>query len=64
MNMRFAEVNDPHQAFTMLCKASEVKNESLQVCAERLYALANDTFTKVDKAVVEPKVVGFFIDGL
>ena len=25
--MRFAEVNDPHHAFTMLCKAMKVKKE-------------------------------------
>ena len=62
--MRFAEVNDPHQAFTMLHKARQVKNESEQVYTERLYTLANDAFAKVDEAVVESQLVGFFIDGL
>ena len=31
---------------------------------QRLYTLANDAFAKVDKAVVESQLVGFFIDGL
>ena len=36
----------------------------MQVYTERLYALANDAFAKVDKAVIESQLVGFFIDGL
>ena len=64
MNVRFDEVNDLHHAFTMLCKARQVKNESLQVYAERLYSLGNDVFTKVHMAVVELLLVGFLIDGL
>ena len=51
--MRFAEVNDPHHAFTLLCKARQVKYESVHIYAERQHALANDAFTKVDKAAVE-----------
>ena len=31
LKVRSAEVNDPHYAFTMLCKASQVKNKSVQV---------------------------------
>ena len=62
--MRFAEVNDPHHAFTMLCKAMQDKHETLQVYAERLYALAKDALTKVDKALVESQLAGFFINGL
>ena len=53
LHARFTEVNDSHHAFTMLCKARHVKHESVQVYTERLYALANDAFAKVDKAVVE-----------
>ena len=30
----------------------------------KLYALVNDAFAKVDKAVLESQLVGFFIDGL
>ena len=50
INVRFAEVNNLHHALTILCKAWQVKM-SVQVYTERLYALANDAFTKVDKAV-------------
>ena len=62
--MRFAEVNYPHHAFTMLHMAKQVKNESVQVYAERMYALANDAFAKVDEAVVESHLIGLYIDGL
>ena len=61
--MRFAEVHDPYHAFTMIHKAREVK-VSLYRFMQRLYALANDAFAKVDKVVVESQLVGFFIDGV
>ena len=64
VNVRFAEVYDPHHAFTMFRNARQVKNKSVEVYAERLYAVAKDAFAKVDKAVVESQLVGFFIDGL
>ena len=62
--MRCAEVNDPHNAFTMSCKVWQIKKQSVQVYAERLDALANDAFVKVDKAGVESQLGGFFIDWL
>ena len=64
LNIRFAEVNDSHHAFTMLCKARQTKSETVQIYAERVYALTNDAFAKVDKGVVESQLVGFFIIGL
>ena len=63
-NIKFAEVNDSHHAFTMLHKARQTKNETVQVYVQKLYALANDAFAKVDKGVVESQLVGFFIDDL
>ena len=38
---------------TMLCQARQPKSDTVQVYAERLYALPNDVFAKVDKSVVE-----------
>ena len=64
LNVRFAEISDPHHAFTMLHKARQTKHETVQVYAERLYTLAHDAFAKLDKTVVESQLVGFFIDGL
>ena len=64
LNIRFGEVNDFHHAFTMLHKARQTKSETVQVYAERLYALANDAFAKLDKGIVESQLVSFFIDGL
>ena len=46
--------------FTMLCKARQSKNEIVQIYAERLYALANDAFAKVDK-VVESRLVSLLM---
>ena len=40
-------------SFAKLYKARQDKNEIVQVFAERLYALAPDTFAQVDKSVVE-----------
>ena len=64
LNIRFDEVNDSHHTFTMLLKIRQTKSETVQVYAEWLYDLANDTFAKVDKGVLESQLVGFFIDGL
>ena len=64
LNIRFAEVNDSHHAFKMLHKARQTKSDTVQVYAERLYALGNDAFAKIEKGVVESQLVGFFIDGL
>ena len=30
LSMRFAEVNDPHHIFTLLCKIRQVKKESVR----------------------------------
>ena len=59
LNVRFAEVNDHHHAFTMLHKARQFKYESVHACTERLYTLANDAFTKVDKGAVESQLGRF-----
>ena len=64
LNVRLAEVNDTHEAFTMLHKARQVKHEPVQVYTGRMYALANDAFTNVHKAVIKSQLVVFFIDGL
>ena len=58
--MRYAEVNDTYHAFYQI-----KSNMSLHRFIQKgLNVLANDAFTKVDKAVVELQLVGSFIDGL
>ena len=47
LSVRFAEVSDPHHAFTMLRKARQLKHETVQVYAERLHTLAHDAFHKI-----------------
>ena len=64
LNARFAEICDPHHAFTMLRKSRQTKHETVQVYAEQLYTFAHDAFAKLDKTVVKSESVGFFIDGL
>ena len=61
MLLQFTEVNDSHHAFTMLCKPRQSKNETVQIYAERLYALANDAFAKMDKAVIESQLVSLLM---
>ena len=64
MSVRFTEVCDPHHALSVLHKLRQSKRETAQAYAERLYTLAHDAFTQLDKAVVESQLVGFFIEGL
>ena len=45
------------------CYLSQVKNESIKVYMERLYALVNDAFATVDIAVVESQLVGISFMG-
>ena len=63
LNIRFAKVIESHHAFTILCNAKQTESETVQVFAEKLYALASNAFAKVDKGVVESQLVGFSIDG-
>ena len=44
--------------------ARQTKIETVQIYAERLYALAINAFAKADKGIVESQLVGFFIEGL
>ena len=53
-----------HYPFIMLPKSSQDKKETGHIFAEKLYALAHDAFTQVDKSETESLLVGFFIDGL
>ena len=64
--MRFSEVNDPLIPHTLTCyiRQGRSKKGLYVVYAEWLYALANDAFGKVDKAVVELQLIGLFIEGL
>ena len=64
LSVRFADANDPHHAFTMLCKAMQVKYRSVHFYTEMLYTLANDALTNVDKTLIESQLVGFVTDWL
>ena len=51
----------------MLRRVRQEKNESVQLYAERLLAIAEDAFQgqdQADLAAIERQLVGFFIDGL
>ena len=48
----------------MLHKVQQHKTETVQVYAERLYALAQDAFENTNKVLVASQLIGFFIDGL
>ena len=59
LKVRFAKVNDPVMLLPCCIRQEHVRHESVQIYAERLYALENDSFTKVYKAVIEPQLVAF-----
>lgn len=62
LTSRFAEVTDHQYALSLLRKVRQKRDESIQVYAERLLALAEDAFDDVDAA--NEQLIGFFIDGL
>ena len=43
-------------------RPDSIRLKTVQVYAERLYALAQDAFEKTDKALVESQLIGFFIE--
>ena len=59
LSLKFVEICDPHHALSLLHKARQSKSETVQVYAEKLHALAHDTFMKLNKAVVESHLVFF-----
>ena len=67
LQSRFGEITDRSIAFSMLRRVRQERNESVQIYAERLLAIAEDAFTGQDQAdlpTIERQLVGFFIDGL
>ena len=62
----FSEIQDSQHAFTILCQTKQKPSETVQVYAERLFALAQEAFANQQGALaaVENQMIGFFVDGL
>ena len=66
LTVRFAEIQDPMHAFTLLRTIKQHTSESCQLYAERLLSLAQQAFEGCDQnlQLIERQLIGFFIDGL
>ena len=65
LKARFGEITDSHQAFALLQKCKQKKDETAALFAERLYGLAEEAFPEeMEIEAVQRQLVGFFVDGL
>lgn len=66
LTSRFAEITDPQHAFMLLRGVKQSPDENVQLFAERLLALAEESFIDQQGGLqaVETQLIGFFIDGL
>ena len=66
LSARFSEIQDSQHAFTLLRQVKQSRTETVQVYAEKLYALAQEAFSTQQGglAAVENQMIGFFTDGL
>ena len=64
LKIRFGEVIDSQHALLMLRRIKQSKGESIQVYTERLLTLAEDAFKGQDDALVQCRLIGYFIDRL
>ncbi|XP_060082374.1 uncharacterized protein LOC132561689 [Ylistrum balloti] len=63
---RFSEITDPQHAFVLLRKAKQKSDDSVQIFAEKLLALADEAYANMQRGnpAVEQQLVGFFVGGL
>lgn len=62
---RFGDVSDEQQAFVLLQKCRQKKEESVPLFAERLLSLAHEAFPEgIQGGAIQRQLVGFLIDGL
>lgn len=63
---RFAEITDSQHAFAIMRKMRQNSNESVQIFAERILQVAEDTYTSenLDLEIIQKQWVDIFTDGL
>ena len=68
LTVRFSEIVDQQHVLTLLRKIKQKRRESIQLFAERLLTLSEDTFDRDGAGVLgqgaEQQLVAYFIDGL
>ena len=66
LKVRFAEIQDPQYAFSLLKTIKQQTDENVQFYAERLLSLATDAYENIEGNldIIEKQLVEIFIDGL
>ena len=66
LKLRFAEIQDPQYAFSLLKTTKQRTDENVQIYAERLLSLATDAYENINGNLdyIEKQLVEIFIDGL
>lgn len=66
LKLRFAEIQDPQYAFSLLKTTKQKTDENVQIYAERLLSLATDAYENIEGNLdyKEKQLVEIFIDGL
>ena len=66
LSARFAEMQDSQHAFTLLRQTKQKPCETVQVYAERIFALVQEPFSGQQGGLgsVESQIIDFFVDGL
>lgn len=66
LKLRFAEIQDPQYAFSLLRNIKQKEGENVQIYATRLLELAEDAyvFRQDDLPMIEKQLIGYFTDGL
>ena len=68
LTVQFSEIVDQQHVLTLLCKIKQKPRESIQLFAEHLLTLSEDTFDRDGAGVLgqgaEQQLVAYFIDGL
>ena len=66
LKLRFAEIQDPQYAFSLLKTTKQRTDENVQIYAERLLSLATDAYENIEGNLdyKEKQLVEIFIDGL
>ena len=64
LTFRFSECSDRDQAFVLLTKMKQKKDENIQNYSTRVLKLALEAFDDIETPEIQRQLVGVFIDGL
>ena len=64
LTFRFSECSDRDQAFVLLTKMKQQKEENIQNYSTRVLKLALEAFDNIETPEIQRQLVGVFVDGL